>query len=368
MKLPAKRSSYLRGGTAVLAALLVAACGSLVGSGSPLAPANPLEFTGVNFWAGTGHEEHVHGGVYGVDYGYDVNGITYFRDHGMNVFRLHLRWEVVQHDLMAPLDEDELGHLDGFVAAATKTGAIVVLAVRDGARYQFAKPDNTADGKAQVIGSPRVPVAAFADLWRRVAAHYSDNELVWFNLMNEPHDIGTRLWVDAANEAIRSIRETGAPNRILVPGNSLSEGYRWGEPGSATDGVANSEAMIDIVDSADNTWLEIHQYITRDGDDRQCLSRTAYSEALADVTAWLKEHNRQAFLGEFGTGPRDDCLAAIEDLLTTVERERGVWRGWAYFSASLGLEDEVFSIKPVNEGESASPQMVVLERHMNSGR
>jgi endoglucanase len=179
--------------------------------------------------------------------------------------------------------------------------------------------------------------------------------------------MATGQWVEAANEAIRSIRDAGAKNRILVPGNNWSHGFGWAEPGGATDGVPNSVAMLDVVDPADNAWLDIHEYVNGSGPENDCVSRTAYSQALADVTAWLKDHHRQAFLGEFGTGPADECLAAIEDLLTFVERERDVWRGWAYFSAARGLEDKPMSIKPVKVGERESPQMVVLERHMASG-
>lgn len=368
VNLPAKRASRLTGVTALLGAALLAGCGTGAISNPPSAAANPLDYTGVNFWAGTGNEQFVHGGVYGVDYGYDVDSIRYFRESGMNVIRLHLRWEVVQKVLMAPLDAGELGHLDGFVEAATAAGAVVILAVRDGARYQFANAANAADGEPQLIGSPRVPVPAFADLWQRLATHYADNQNVWFNLMNEPHDMATRQWVEAANEAILSIRDAGAKNRILVPGNNWSHGFGWAEPGGATDGVANSVAMLDIVDPADNTWLDIHEYVNGSGPENDCVSRTAYSQALADVSAWLKEHHRQAFLGEFGTGPGDVCLAAIEDLLVLLERERAVWRGWAYFSAARGLEHKAMSIKPIKTGESESPQMVVLKRHMVSGR
>jgi endoglucanase len=338
------------------------ACGTGASPTSP-PPADPLDYTGINFWAGAGNAQMVHGGIYGKDYGYDIDGIRYFRESGMNVIRLHLRWEVIQHDLMAPLDVDELGHLDKFVSEATKGGVVTVLAVRDAARYQFANPSNAPDGPPELIGGPRVPVAAFADLWRQLAAHYVANDHVWFNLMNEPRDMATRVWVNAANEAIRAIRETGTQNRILVPGNNWSHGFGWADLSAGTDGVSNAEGMLDVVDPADNAWLDIHEYINGNLDERECLSQTAYSEALAEVTTWLHKYNRLAFLGEFGTGPGETCLAAIEDLLTMLERERQVWGGWAYFSAALGLEDEPLSIQTSPPGEGESPQMGILRRH-----
>ncbi len=136
--MPAPR---LRRGGALLITVLLGACGTSASATSP-PPANPLDYTGINFWAGAGTELKVNGGLYGVDYGYDIDGIRYFRDSGMNVIRLHVRWEVLQRDLMAPVDVDEFGHLDEFVAQATEDRLVTILALRDGARYQFAKPNN----------------------------------------------------------------------------------------------------------------------------------------------------------------------------------------------------------------------------------
>jgi endoglucanase len=37
--------------------------------------------------------------------------------------------------------------------------------------------------------------------------------------MNEPHNMPTELWVNNSNAAIKAIRNTGALQLILVPGN-----------------------------------------------------------------------------------------------------------------------------------------------------
>ena len=49
-----------------------------------------------------------------------------------------------------------------------------------------------------------------------MATHYAGNARVAFGLMNEPHTMPTELWLADANEAIDAIRDSGAPNLILV--------------------------------------------------------------------------------------------------------------------------------------------------------
>ena len=46
-----------------------------------------------------------------------------------------------------------------------------------------------------------VPYADFADFWSRVAGIYKTNAHVIFNLVNEPANMLTEHWLDAANAA-----------------------------------------------------------------------------------------------------------------------------------------------------------------------
>ena len=57
-----------------------------------------------------------------------------------------------------------------------------------------------------MIGTENVPTSALGDLWRRIAERYKDNETVVFGLMNEPNNLPTETWLEAANIAIAEIR------------------------------------------------------------------------------------------------------------------------------------------------------------------
>lgn len=328
----------------------------------------PLEYTGINFWAGAAHDDKPRGANYMHDYGYDTPSIAYFTGKGMNVIRLAFLWERVQTTTMAPLDEVELQRIDDFVKAANEKGASVILDVQNFARYQQSESDPlpTPTPIPDVVGSLALPSAAFADLWSKLATHFAGNQQVIFGLMNEPHDMPTMQWIGAANAALASIRATGARNLVLVPGSNWSLGYRWSVAGEgATDGVANSVGLMEIEDPGDNYMIEVHQYFhdEESPDKNSCVSGTAGSEALTEVTGWLNDNGARAFLGEIGTGSGDVCLAALDDALSYIESNRDVWAGWAYFSGGQGLEDQDMTIQPGADGAD-KPQMEVLLRHM----
>ena len=59
--------------------------------------------------------------------------------------------------------------------------------------------------------------------------------------------------LEAANIAIAEIRQTGAKNLILVPGNGWSSARDWAGGGY---GTPNSEVMLKVEDPADNFAYE----------------------------------------------------------------------------------------------------------------
>lgn len=351
-------------------ATLILACTTATETRPTRSPATPLGYTGINFWVGAAHDDKVHGGIYGEEYGYDTQSIGYFTGKGMNVIRLAFRWEVLQKVPMAALDDVELERIDGFVSAANEQGASVILDVHNFARYQSApgplptEPEQTPP--PDIVGSPELPTAAFADLWSKLATHYAGNDHVIFGLMNEPYDMPTRQWVGAANAALAAIRAARAENLVLVPANNWSHGYPWNVAAEGeTDGVANSVGLLEIDDPGDNYLIEVHQYFDGDGSrgPTYCIDETIGSQALADVTSWLRDNGKRGFLGEVGTGAGAVCLAALDDVLGYLEENRHAWVGWAYFSGGRGLEDQEMTIQPGQDGAD-KPQMGVLLRHM----
>ena len=102
--------------------------------------------------------------------------------------------------------------------------------------HNYARYENS------LIGSETVHIADFADVWSRIAPLFKGKDHVIFGLMNEPHDVDTDTWVDAANAAVSAIRDAGAENLILVPGNGWSAAFNWY---GSSYGIPNAEALLE---------------------------------------------------------------------------------------------------------------------------
>ncbi|RZJ10976.1 MAG: glycoside hydrolase family 5 protein, partial [Rubrivivax sp.] len=121
--------------------------------------AAPLSWRGISLSSAEWGEKLPFPGVYGKDYVYpSVDSTAYYQAKGMNLMRVGFRWERLQPVLNGELDPAELGRLRQFVDGTTARGLHVLL-----------DPHNYAAYKNVHIGKPEVPIAAFADFWRRVA-------------------------------------------------------------------------------------------------------------------------------------------------------------------------------------------------------
>lgn len=329
----------------LIGALLVAA------DGSPSAEtAKGLRLTGVNIaGAEFGHRKvpgrHAH------DYFYPAHRtIDHFIDRGMNTLRIPFLWERMQRSLGAELDAAEIKRLDEVVEYATAKGAYVILDVHNYAAYA-----------RQPIGSPEVPVEALADLWGRLAARYNDNERVIFGLMNEPKGLPTETWLAAANAAIASIRKHGVLNMVLVPGNGWTGAHSWLSRGY---GTPNGETMLGVVDPGNNYAYEVHQYLDADfsGTRPQCRNEGIGAKALTVFTAWLQQHRKRGFLGEFGGGSDPICMAALDRMLRFMSENGDVWLGWTYWAAGPWPRNYFTSVQPVDGVDR--PQMGVLLKYL----
>jgi endoglucanase len=318
-----------------------------------LAPAHADDVSGfmagVNL-AGAEFNSKRRPGRYGFDYIYpDEEEVWYFMEHGLTTFRIPFLWQRLQPEIGGPLDVDELTRLDGVVDHVVQLGGAVILDVHNYGRFNGA-----------VVGSAALPDAAFADLWRRLAEVYGDQQGVVFGLMNEPHDLPAQQWLEAANAAIAAIRETGADNLVLVPGVRWSGAHSWEQGGS---GRSNADIMGNVRDPRDSFAFEVHQYLDEDhsGTSSECISKEAAVDTLKDFTAWLRKHSFQGFLGEFGASGSEECLGALDALLSEVARNREVWIGWTYWAAGPWWGDNPFSVAPSSPGER--PQLSVLIQH-----
>lgn len=272
-------------------------------------------------------------GKEGIDYSFPkTSDVDYFYSKNMNTFRMGFQWERMQPTLMGEFDQTYFNKLDAVVKYANSKNMNVFLNPHNFARYKL-------NGIEQLVGSALVPNAAFADFWKRLSLKYKDNPLVMFSLVNEPHDMPTMQWVSAANDAIAAIRSTGAKNLISVPGNAWTGANQWSSNWGANSGydVANSVAMLNIKDSQNNYVFEVHNYFDDDGSGNykngDCLSATAGSKKLENVTAWARTNKKKVLVGEFAVLDTPTCKSAVDDFLKYVTANPDVYVGWLWWSA-----------------------------------
>lgn len=297
-------------------------------------------------------------GIHGTHYLYPTPDVVErYVAKGMNVFRIPFRWERLQRELYGELHEEELGRLKTTIEAVRAHDAVAILDPHNFARYE----DDTSDEVPPKVIGVDIEIDAFTDFWTKLASEFAGDEGVWFGLMNEPHTMPTETWLDAANAAIAAIREAGAKNRLLVPGNGWTGAHSWF---ADFYGTPNAEAMLGVVDPEDNFVFELHQYFdgNSSGTSDICVSETIGVERVQAVTEWLREHGVQGFLGEFGGSDDPICLGAMDQLLTYFGENSDAWLGWTIWSSSEWNIQH--NIRPVNGMDV--PQMKVLLRHMDA--
>ncbi|KAI1815028.1 glycoside hydrolase family 5 protein [Poronia punctata] len=272
-------------------------------------------------------------GTFGKDYQFiDEAGVdTYVDENHVNLFRIAFLLERMcppETGLGATFDEEHYGHFKDAVDYVTVTkGAYAIL---DPHNYMRYNDPSQQPYSGSVIGNASDDEAAtteqFGEFWGELASRFKDNEQVIFGLMNEPHDMTTELVLKNNQAAIDAIREAGAENLIIMPGNSWTGGHAW------TEGDDPSSALLNqFNDPANNTAIDIHEYLDEDfsGGHAECVSDPA--TYLKDMTEWLKTNHLKAFITEFGGANNTGCADMLEDMLNYMsDNEEYIgWTAWA---------------------------------------
>ena len=191
-------------------------------------------------------------GRYGTDYVYPSRAsLGALHARGITTVRVAFSWERLQSTPGGPLSVTELGRLREVLAAAATYQLRVVLDLHSYGR--FASPAGVL-----TLGSPALPAAALADLWRRLAAEVMHAPgLGGYGLMNEPHDLpgDARSWEQASQLAVDAVRTVDRTTPILVAGYSYSSAARW----------ASVHPRPWIRAGAGPVLYEAHEYFDRDG-------------------------------------------------------------------------------------------------------
>lgn len=357
-----------------LALLSIAAFGSgspATANAAPKTPATPCQQFGVNLSGGEFGSNLP--GTYGEDYiypGIDAEGFTnaweldYFYSKGLNLIRVPLQWERLQHDLNGPLSTFDLGLLDQLLSNAAAHGMSVILGP-----HNFAR--RTIGGVDYLIGSPQVPYSAFTDFWHKMAAHFAGHAgLFAYALDNEPHDTGG-LWVTAGAQAgVDGVRMADMQTPILIPGDGWSGAWTWLESGN--------DALKTLNDPADKLIFEAHQYFDSDGGgeyaqtyDQQGAYPTIGVDRLQEFVNWLHTNNLKGVVDEYGVPDNDPrWLTVLDNALTYLEQNSDVIVGGDDWSAGPWWDPGYpLSVEPTGTWPNVTdrPQMSVLQAHTGSG-
>lgn len=252
-------------------------------------------------------------------------------------------------------------------------------------------------GESTSVGTPRLPVAAFADLWGKISARYKGNPGVrGYDLMNEWVNGFDIAIVMAANQAaINAIRANGDFTKIYIEGTNYSGAWNWvtgqGNP-------YNNANLNQLIDPADNLIFSTHGYLDRDGsgshfswateiaDPGESPPGTPVShqigvERMTPVVQWAQEHNVRLHLGEIGCS--NDALSAggnddyndwnitMDNVLAFCQAnnvEVDVWGPGPGFATSypFNMDPSAVSNPAVKDYSSAglqATQMVLLEKY-----
>jgi endoglucanase len=299
-------------------------------------------------------------GVYGVDYIYPNKAeLEYFKSKGFKLMDLPFKWERVQPQLGGPLDSLEMGRINYFLNLCDTLGLKAKLSMQNFGRYRLNENES-------IIGSPELPVTQFEDVWKKLAAYWNGKQqLIGFQIMNEPHDMRELSWVVIAQKAIDAIRTVNSSQTIFVCGDSYAASIDW---------KPNNPKIHELVDISDNLVYEAHcyfdkdlsgQYLDASGATIKAYEHNAYGsktgvQAVKPFIKWLKKYKKKGFIGEYGV-PDDDprWLLVLEKFLAYIT-ESGV--NGAYWAAGPWWGEYRLSVEPRNGQDR--PQMKVLERYL----
>jgi endoglucanase len=303
------------------------------------------------------------------------NTFRYFGGKQLGLMRVAVLWERLQPVLGGPLDPAYLQGLKNNIAWAGAHGGEVIVDIHNYGRYSF----NESGGFTTYIidnvysGVVKVSSADLADLWTRLSTEFKFEGAVYaYDLMNEPHDMGTASWQNISQAALSAIRANQDDKLVLIPGNSWSSGNRW---------VA-SNGQPWIQDPANNFAYEAHQYF--DSDESGTYAHTAgyatsYDAQLAKnsglATAgqtrvqhfidWCAQYHVRGIVDEYGI-PDDDArwFTVLDNFFIALDAAGMDGTCWA---AGEWWGSYALSVQPTANFTVDRPQMPTLLAHRGGG-
>ncbi len=254
------------------------------------------------------------------------------REAGFNSVRVPIRWS--GHALNAPpytIEPAFMQRVDWVVAQSLKQGLAVVL---DMHHYD------------ELLQSPEQQTPRFLGIWQQIASHYQNyGKGVYFELLNEPHDIPAATWNDLAARAISTIRPSN-PDRAIIVGPVDYYSHR---------------RLNDLILPADdrNLIVTFHYYLPFQFTHQSAewvngssawlgtlwqgnSSDTSNIDFDLDIAQeWGKTNHRPIYLGEFGAYSKADLASRGRWTAYVARQAEARQMSWAYweFRAGFGVYD-----------------------------
>lgn len=257
--------------------------------------------------------------------------IDYLTARGFTFGRLLFSWEILQPTLNGAFATAYFNTLVDRVNYATSKGMWIMIEPHGGSTPNFARY------KGNQVGTAAVPNSAFADLWVRLANQFKANPRVVFGLMNEPNNISTMQWFNAAQAAVVGIRSTTASNVIMIAGNGWSQPSSWNDTwyDTATTKVSNANAWSVINDPLKRTVVSVHTYLDAAGGGgaSDIANPDIMSQRLQPVVTWARSRGLKVHLTEFGADSNTaGSQVAVENGLKYIDANRDVFLGWSWWA------------------------------------
>jgi len=307
-------------------------------------------------------------GTFNRDYTYNSeNSFRYFAAKNLGLIRLPVRWERLQPAPSGPLDANNLSLLKGDIAWASAHGAKVIVDIHNYGRYRMNESGKLNEYVIDNVygGVTKVSRADLADFWGRMAKEFRDEAAVYaYDLINEPHDMGSADWKAISQAAVMAIRVNGDNKLIMVPGNNWSAANTW----PAIHGPTSW-----ITDPANNFVYEAHQYFDSDNSGGYKLSyddelkknpnlATIGVTRLTPFLDWCRNNNVRGYLGEYGIPDTDSrWMTVLDNFLTSLD---AAGFDGTYWAAGEWWGAYPLSVQPQNNFTVDRPQIAVLGRHL----
>jgi aryl-phospho-beta-D-glucosidase BglC (GH1 family) len=297
------------------------------------------------------------GGEFGGSALYPDNPVDwqYYEEKGLNLIRVPFKWERIQSQVGGALSATDLAKLKEVVQLGRSRGMEVFLDMHNYGRGK-------ANGTDYVIGATEnVTTAHFADVWRKLATEFKDYHLWGYDIMNEPHDMGTSSWFQIAQAAINAIREVDTETPIIIEGNNWASADTW---------PSSSDALKSLVDPSNRIIYEAHCYFDADGSGTYkgsypievgSNSQVAINR-LSHFVDWLKANNKTGMIGELGVPGDDQRWLDMFDGACAYLKSNNV--SLTYWSGGRHWGDYILGIHPdKSDMTKEKPQMAVYEKY-----